>query len=205
MARRNPMESVSGEPMGKHVDVRMDRPDLEGLPPIEVPAGYELITFSPGLFEEWVALLDRCFPELEPFDKGKWASRTIERAQFMPEGTFFVRHSGSLVATAFCWLDEPDERELGRVHWVGAEDAHRGRSLGRLVTVAVLHHMVSVGLKRAMLDTQDYRLPAVNLYLKLGFVPTPQNEAQVDAWRRVLSSLGRSDIPLSAGPFEQLP
>jgi len=73
------------------------------------------------------------------------------------------------------------------------------------VTVAVLHHMVSVGLKRAMLDTQDYRLPAVNLYLKLGFVPTPQNEAQVDAWRRVLSSLGRSDIPLSAGPFEQLP
>ncbi len=100
MARRNPVESVSGEPMGKHVDVRMDRPDLEGLPPIEVPAGYELITFSPGLFEEWVALLDRCFPN-GAFDSA-WASRTIERAQFMPEGTFFVRHSGSLVATAFC-------------------------------------------------------------------------------------------------------
>lgn len=182
--------------MSRHVDIRMDRPNLEGLPPVEVPQGYELITYTPALFSEWVALLDRCFPELEPFDAEKWASRTIHRRQFMPDGVFFVKYGSSLVATAFSWLDDANEREVGRVHWVGAEDAHRGRGLGRLVTVAVLHHMVGIGLKRAMLDTQDYRLPAINLYLKLGFVPTPQDELELKAWRQVLAALGRQDVPL---------
>jgi mycothiol synthase len=54
---------------------------------------------------------------------------------------------------------------------VCALDAHRGRGLGRLVTLAVLHHLRQGGFERADLSTDDWRIPAIKSYLALGFVP----------------------------------
>jgi mycothiol synthase len=176
--------------MGQPEDIRMDRPHLNDLPAPVIPEGYELVTYRPELFEEWVGLLDRAFPEMAPFDSTKWAAQTVERPQFRPEGTFFARRDGRLVATAFCWLDDPEETKLGRVHWVGAEEGHRGKGLGRLVTVATLHHMAGRGLRRAMLDTQRYRLPAIKLYLSLGFRPTSESDDDRAVWAEVLRELG---------------
>jgi mycothiol synthase len=54
---------------------------------------------------------------------------------------------------------------------VCALDGHRGRGLGRLVTLAVLHHLRERGFRMADLSTDDFRLAAIKSYLGLGFVP----------------------------------
>ena len=47
----------------------------------------------------------------------------------------------------------------------------RGRGLGRLVTLATLHYMRDRGDTNVLLETDDFRIPAVRSYLGLGFVP----------------------------------
>lgn len=170
----------------------MDRPDLDGLPEVAVPQGYELLTDPGGIVREWTELLSHAFGPGAHFEPEQWQDRFIAQPQYNPKGAFFVRHlaTGELCATAFCWLDDPGEREIGRVHWVGVHEAHRGVGLGRLVTVAVLHHMRERGLQRAMLETQAFRLPAIRLYLSLRFTPTPRNETEAADWEWALTELG---------------
>jgi mycothiol synthase len=54
---------------------------------------------------------------------------------------------------------------------VCALSAYRGLGLGRLVTLAVLHHLQRRGFRSADLSTDDFRLAAIKMYLGLGFVP----------------------------------
>jgi len=170
--------------MVSHLTVRMDRPDLEGLPPFSLPPGYVLTHDTGDVLEEWTEFLTLCFPENGVFDPARWRSGFLDQPQYHPRGVMFIRREGALCATAFCWLDDPDEKETGRVHWVGVSPEYRGLGLGRQVTLAVLHHMREVALSRAMLETQTFRIPAVRLYLGMGFTPTPRNEVEQAEWDR---------------------
>ncbi len=67
--------------------------------------------------------------------------------------------------------------------------AHRGRRLGRCVSLAALRHMRQRGCQRAVLDTDDDRLPAIRTYLALGFVPHMVEDDHPARWQRVMSHL----------------
>ena len=71
---------------------------------------------------------------------------------------------------------------VGRVHFVGALPAERGKGLGRAVVVAIMHYFADRGFQKVMLGTQGYRKPAVQLYLSLGFQPWPHDEEEARIW-----------------------
>ena len=52
--------------------------------------------------------------------------------------------------------------------------------------------MVREGRQRAFLSTDDFRLPAIRTYLKLGFEPYLVHENQRERWRKVLAAIGRA-------------
>jgi mycothiol synthase len=80
----------------------------------------------------------------------------------------------------------------GYVHYVGARVSERGRRLGEVVTRQVLAHFVAAGLDQAVLETDDFRLPAVRTYLRLGFVPEPRTPGEARRWSKVLRNLART-------------
>src|ERR687883_408137 len=95
----------------------------------------------------------------------------LERPQFAADGVFFATCAAAAdqpVASATAWRVPPEERATGYVHMVAALPAHRGRGLGRLVTLATLHHLRAHGFGEAVLDTDDFRLSAIRTYLGLG-------------------------------------
>ncbi|MDP9363358.1 MAG: GNAT family N-acetyltransferase, partial [Chloroflexota bacterium] len=71
-----------------------------------------------------------------------------------------------------------------------ADPAHCGRGLGRAVTLATLHRFRELGRRDAVLETDPPRLPAIRLYLALGFRPEPFGPEDDDCWRSVLAALG---------------
>ena len=56
------------------------------------------------------------------------------------------------------------------------------------------YHVIdaAAGLDQAVLETDDFRLPAVRTYLRLGFVPEPRTPGDARRWSKVLRNLART-------------
>ncbi|HEV2123779.1 MAG TPA: GNAT family N-acetyltransferase [Chloroflexota bacterium] len=145
----------------KRRQLRMLLPHLDDLPALDVPTGYHLRTFQPGDERAWGEIMESTGGLGTEWTIERVRERMIHREQFDPAGMFFATsdaEAGRPVASATAWRASADERVLGNVHMVCALDSHRGRGLGRLVTLAVLHRLRDQGFQRADLSTDDWRL-----------------------------------------------
>lgn len=168
----------------------MLRPNLDNIPPVTLPEGYRLVTAAEleNPAPTWVRAINESFGDANwtPDQPGR---EFMSKPQYDPTGVFFIFCGDEPVSTAFAWLDTPEERELGRVHWVGTLESHRGKGLGQSVVCAVLHHHRAKGMQRAYLTTQAKRVPAIRLYLRLGFEPWPRSEEEEEEWAGALKTL----------------
>jgi mycothiol synthase len=182
----SPVAETSDTQHPKHTQLRFVRPDLENLPPLEVPEGYTLRNYQPGDEAGWAAVL------AASFGAASWTMEKIEREflhqnPFKPERIFLVENDGQIVGCAAAWSHDLEE---GYVHWVGVKPGHQGKRLGRLVTLATLYQFKKEGRKRAILDTDDHRIPACATYLSLGFQPLLNSPEREEMWRKVKLGLG---------------
>lgn len=168
--------------------LRMVRPDLNNLPGIGVPAGYALRTYRPGDEAAWCEIMNTGIGTGWTVEKCR--EELTGREAFLPDGCFFVTKSGQGVATACAYDNPPEGVNAAQVHMVCAKPAHRGRGLGRLVTLAVLHYMRDHGYQAAFLGTDDFRVPAIRTYLGLGFVPDFIEDSHRTRWSAVYAKIG---------------
>jgi mycothiol synthase len=172
---------------------------LDDLPEVELPEGYELRSFQPGDERTWERIIAEAFDRDVP--RGQFGTRIADREAFRPERVLFMCHNGEPVATASAWHVEKYGPETGYVHMVGALPGHQGKGLGYQVSLAALHRMAEERLRRAALQTDDFRLAAVKTYLKLGFEPVLVDENQRQRWAEVLRALG---LPDAGRRFQQI-
>jgi mycothiol synthase len=81
----------------------------------------------------------------------------------------------------------------GEVGWVACAVEYRGRGLGMAVSAAVTERLIAARYRHIHLYTEDWRLAALKIYLKLGYVPlryAPDMEAR---WRSVYAQLQRKE------------
>jgi mycothiol synthase len=166
----------------------MVRPRLEHLPEISVPAGYELRTYRPGDEAAWCEIMNTGIGT--GWTAEKCRAELTEQEPFLPDGCFFATKSGEAVATACAYDIPPEGVNAAQVHMVCAKPAHRGRGLGRLVTLAVLHYMRKHGYQAAFLGTDDFRVAAVRTYLGLGFVPDYIEDSHRARWSALFAKIG---------------
>jgi len=160
----------------------MKRKDLEGLPEVVVPEGFVLREYRDGDDAAWGELVkEYCATPFEQIIKS-------HRFYGGPEAVKFICVDDKPVATATAWGEEGDDT-LGVVHMVGAAPEFRGKALGFVVSNAVLHQLKRDGKTAAALLTDDFRLPAIKTYLKLGFEPVIANEEHTNRWEQVYQNL----------------
>lgn len=112
----------------------------------------------------------------------------------------WVIDDGTILATA-------SERYLpdrfpaaGYLHYVAARPDRAGQGLGSLITQQVLGQVVARGLTRCVLETDDFRIPALIVYLRLGFIPEYRSDAERLAWSAVFPRLvGSRRMDISEG------
>jgi mycothiol synthase len=165
-------------------------------PPVSLAPGLKLRTYRPGDEEGWYAVM-----ELAGF--GQW-----DRERFLPyfrrilpEGLFFVEDTanGRLIATAQALHGQSDQHPFGgELGWVAGDPAYRGRGVGLAVCAAVTQRFLEAHYTRIYLHTDDYRLPALKIYLKLGYEPYLFEPDMPERWRAVCSQL---DWPFAPGEW----
>ncbi|HIE26621.1 TPA: GNAT family N-acetyltransferase [Candidatus Poribacteria bacterium] len=170
--------------------LRMMRPNLENLPPVKPPEGYEIRHYQPCDEIHWGAIIDSSFGGQRTV--GDVRREITERPVFTPEGLFFATYQGKPVATACSWKASPDETRTGYVHMVGVMPEHQGHRLGYLLSLATLHFFKEHGFQRAMLDTDDWRIPALITYLRLDFEPVLRDDGQRHRWALIFSKFLKS-------------
>jgi predicted dehydrogenase/RimJ/RimL family protein N-acetyltransferase len=127
---------------------------------------------------------------------GEWPRERIaaHRRGVLPGGFFVVEHvpTGELVGTANA-NHQPQERhaEGGELSFVVASPQHAGKGLGRAVTAAVVRRFLAAGYRRIYLKTDDHRLPAIKVYLQVGFEPFLFADDMAGRWAKVNRQLER--------------
>lgn len=92
----------------------------------------------------------------------------------LPDGFFVIHHdaTGALVATCFAsHHPAPRHPRAGNLGWLAADPAHKGHQLGRSVAAAVTTRLVAGGYRRIYLETHDFRIPTIRVYLRMGWAP----------------------------------
>ena len=98
-------------------------------------------------------------------------------------GFFVVEHQATGALVASCVAQEkprPRYPEGGELGWLVTDPAHSGRGLGSLVASAVTNRLVEKAYWQVYLLTDDFRLPAISIYLKLGWQPNLFEEGMED-------------------------
>ena len=177
----------------------LPRPQLQMVWPAErlgsppepkLPEGYVLRGYRPEDEAAYLALMAKA--GFEGWDAAR-ASALARDA--LPDGFFLIEHAAAhaVVATAVATHNpselHPSGAELG---WVAGDPAHKGKGLGLAVTAAVTALFIRRGYHDIYLKTDDWRLPALKIYLKLGFEPLFFTEGMEERWRDVRAQLSKA-------------
>lgn len=168
------------------------RPQLEmirrGDPVPEVPqpaAGYVLRKVQLEDRQSYSQTFRTAFDEPSPF------ADLIRN--MLPDGFFVVEHqpTGAVVATStaakYPKAQHPDGHSL---QWVVGHADHLGTGSGRATVAAATQVLADLAPRYSYLSTDDFRLPAINIYLKLGWQPLLFQQEQIARWAMVFEKLG---------------
>jgi mycothiol synthase len=106
----------------------------------------------------------------------------------LPRGFFLAVHqeTGVLAASAMAThCPMPMHPFGGELGWVAGHPGHAGKGLGLVVCAAALRRFLDAGYERIYLKTDDWRLPALKTYLKLGFEPFLFQAGMAERWKKI--------------------
>ena len=160
---------------------------LADMPPVNaMPDGYLLRQFRPDEdAAKYNTLYGLAFESREIIP---WiVSKQLEG------GFFVVEHleSEELVASSIAQKKLPPKWiDGGSLGWLVTDPQHAGKGLGTLVVTAVNQRLHAEGFEKAYLSTDDFRLPAISIYLKQGWLPRIHADGMEVRWRDAYALLG---------------
>ena len=166
----SPPNHGPSEAPANHLRLRMRR---EGMPPPEsapLPDSIHLRTFQPADTEALCRLL-------ETGTFGSWPTQRLDALfdheidRLSPRHVHLATHGNDLVGHCCLMVRDEPEGTVGKLGWVVVHPRFRGQGIGRAVCTAALQSAHQLGLETVILDTEDFRISAVRLYLELGFEP----------------------------------
>ena len=101
-----------------------------------------------------------------------------------------------MVGTAMaCHNPSPRHPFGGTLSSVAVDTAQRGKGLGYVVSAAATARLLQGGYVDIYMETDDWRLPALKTYFKMGWVPFLYREGMSKRWELVCRQLGLAFTP----------
>ena len=150
-----------------------------------LPDGFSLRPYKHGDEKSWIALLN-----CGDFDS-QWDSQRFQEyiaQDERAEGSRVILKDEMIVAATFASVQD-SSKEVGRVDFVVSHPDFRGLGLGKVVLIEVLRCLGNKNYKTIMLYTDDWRIPALGMYLSLGFEPEITRHDMPARWDKIKNTL----------------
>lgn len=165
----------------------MRRRGLDNLPQMPaLPEGFALREYQEGDLEALAEVIGRAFED-ENWTPDQVRAKLVDAPEV--KKVYVITHNGRPVATTSVRVLPDRFPGSGYVHWVAVDPEYQGQRLGAAVVLAALHKFRRMGLKDAVLETDDDRLAAIKTYQNLGFQPEHRNELHIERWAKVAADL----------------
>ncbi len=171
--------------MSNYAQVHMRCTNLKNLPPLSLKAGYGIHTHIEGQEEIWEDIIEKSFGHRYVF-----RDFHAKLGGYAPEYILYVTKDGKEISTAMGTEHQNFPGE-GWFRMVGAIPEARGTGAGKLVCLAVMHSLAARGYESIVLSTDDNRLPAIGMYMSLGFEPIIFDEEHEARWAEIKKNLKR--------------
>ncbi|MHC3003773.1 mycothiol synthase [Gordonia metallireducens] len=154
--------------------LQLRRPVGEGheLPELAVDPGLTLRTYAGSADDAEILRVNNAAFDWHPEQGGWELDQITERVAadwFDPEGLFLAFDTEDPTRLlGFHWTKLHDA-ELGEVYIVGVDPQAQGRGLGKLLTLAGLHHLARRGVAEINLYVEGDNTAALRTYERLGF------------------------------------
>jgi mycothiol synthase len=159
----------------------------EAVPLVPQPdPGYQLRQAKLEDMHSYAQTFQTAFDDPSPF--GDLMKHTL------PDGFFIVEHlpTGTVVAASTAAVYQKSQHPDGHsLQWVVAHTDHRGTGAGQATIAAATGILAEHAPTYSYLSTDDFRIPAISIYLKLGWKPLLFQEGQISRWATVFETLGK--------------
>lgn len=172
--------------------LRLAIDNLDNLPEVVIPEGFELKILDPNdkeMVKKWNYLNDVAFESDNEYEK-----KVGEHIGYYPFCTYMICKDDEIATTCTAIRDENNKFNYGYFHMVAGNKKYAGLGLAYQVCLASLHKHRELGCSGTWLVTDDFRLPAIVVYLKLGMLPVFTLEEHRQRWIEVLKNIKREDL-----------
>lgn len=137
--------------------------------------------------DEWLDIVQYDLAE-EPATHAFYKKLMTDFPGYEEDKCYIFCLDGEPVATT-CVICNKETKE-GYIHMVGSKPEIRGRGIGRLMNDFSIAVIKSEGMETAHLTTDDWRIPAIKSYLRLGFVPDESTDDYKERWAKIREIIG---------------
>jgi mycothiol synthase len=152
-----------------------------------VPDGYSLRTYCPGIEDQFFKLMTVA-------GWNGWNKEVLQPwlAKILPDGWFMIadEDSNEILYSAMSLHNYKGTYPFwGELGWLAGHPNHSGKGLGLVVSAAATDRLIKAGYKNIQLFTEEYRLPAIKTYLKLGYIPSFYIDGMAGRWENICNEL----------------
>lgn len=160
----------------------MRNPDITKIPELILPEGFSIHTHKEGMEKIWEDIIEDAFGMHFDFEF------LINAGDYSPEKVLYLKKDEKIIATTTAVENSKYPGE-GWFRMVGVRKDAQGMGAGKKISLAALNSLKARGYKSAVLSTDDFRIPAIKLYLSVGFEPVYEDSTHKARWQKIFEQL----------------
>ena len=158
--------------------------------PDTLPDGYSYVTHRNDLVDDWLFLSGLIGGN---WTKEDFQNKMLGREGIYPEGIFYIIDGeNEIIGTATGIIDTTSKK--GNLHMVAVKESHRSKGLSVPLCAKVVNYLLDNEMEKIDLSTDDFRIPAIKAYLKLGFIPLLIDDTMSGRWRELAEKINYPKI-----------
>ena len=172
---------------GERARIYLFRPNLEDIHIPKLEKGYREVESGEEIVPKWALLMNQVF------------GSSVENPPLVNHGRFSHKRVQLVVkddvAVGLCigWYEPALWPNSGQIFFTAVHAEHRRRKIGEFVAAKILERFQCEGFHNAIVSTETYRIPAICLYHKLGFIPlmTGEVDDEEERWNHAVNEANK--------------